>query len=274
MTSATNKLSEEKEQLNKSIFKIEKMDCSAEEQMIRMKLNEIRAVNQLLFDLSNRTLEVYHYGKLNDIEKAIDELHLNSKLIARDEDIKLVESHHIERKLLILVLIINAFFFLLEIITGFLADSMGLVADSLDMLADAIVYGLSLYAVGSLIETKKKIAHASGYFQMTLAVLGFVEVIRRFSGFGDVPAFQTMIIISLFALAGNSISLYILQKSKSKEAHIQASMIFTSNDVIANIGVVAAGIVVYFTGSKIPDLTIGSIVFLLVGRGALRILKL
>lgn len=109
---------------------------------------------------------------------------------------------------------------------------------------------------------------------MTLAVLGFVEVIRRFLGVGDVPTFQMMIIISLFALAGNAISLYLLQRSKSKEAHIQASMIFTSNDVIANIGVIAAGIIVYLTGSKIPDLTIGSIVFLLVGRGALRILKL
>lgn len=262
--------------MEKSVFSIKRMDCSAEEEMVRMKLNEIKAVNQLQFDLSNRTLEVFHYGELNVIEKAIDELNLDSKLIGCNqvEDITLVESQHIERKLLKLVLIINAFFFLLEIITGFLADSMGLVADSLDMLADAIVYGLSLYAVSSLIETKKKIAHASGYFQMTLAVLGFVEVIRRFLGVGDVPSFQTMIIISLFALIGNSISLYILQKSKSKEAHIQASMIFTSNDVIANIGVIAAGIIVYFTGSKIPDLTIGSIVFLLVGRGALRILKL
>lgn len=280
MTTETKIISAEQEQsedkMSKSIFKIEKMDCSAEEELVRMKLNEIKEINQLQFDLSNRTLEVYHYGELDSIEKAIDELRLNSKLIVSNEveDMTLVESQHIERKLLILVLIINASFFLLEIITGFLANSMGLVADSLDMLADAIVYGLSLYAVGSLIETKKKIAHASGYFQMTLAVLGFVEVIRRFLGVGDVPAFQTMIIISLLALVGNSISLYILQRSKSKEAHIQASMIFTSNDVIANIGVIAAGIIVYFTGSKIPDLTIGSIVFLLVGRGALRILKM
>jgi Co/Zn/Cd efflux system component len=83
-----------------------------------------------------------------------------------------------------------------------------------------------------------------------------------------------MIIISLLALCGNAISLYLLQKSKSKEAHMQASMIFTSNDVIANIGVIAAGVVVFLTQSIYPDLIIGLIVFVLVARGAFRILKL
>jgi Co/Zn/Cd efflux system component len=83
-----------------------------------------------------------------------------------------------------------------------------------------------------------------------------------------------MILISLLALIGNAISLYLLQKSKSKEVHMQASMIFTSNDVIVNIGVMVAGILVYLTNSKIPDLVIGIFVFILVGKGAFRILKL
>ena len=55
---------------------------------------------------------------------------------------------------------------------------------------------------------------------------------------------------------------------------MKASMIFTSNDIIVNLGVIAAGILVIFTTSNKPDLIIGSIVFLLVMRGALRILRL
>ncbi len=101
-----------------------------------------------------------------------------------------------------------------------------------------------------------------------------VQVIKRFLDFGDIPVFQTMIIISILALIGNVISLYLLQKSKSKEVHIQASMIFTSNDVIINLGVMVAGGLVYLTNSKYPDLIIGIIVFAIVGRGAFRILKL
>jgi Co/Zn/Cd efflux system component len=55
---------------------------------------------------------------------------------------------------------------------------------------------------------------------------------------------------------------------------MQASMIFTSNDIIINAGVIVAGFLVLFTNSKYPDLIIGSLVFFIVFRGAFRILKL
>jgi Co/Zn/Cd efflux system component len=99
-------------------------------------------------------------------------------------------------------------------------------------------------------------------------------VIRRFIGFEALPSFQMMIYISVLALAGNAASLFILKRSQTKEVHIRASMIFTSNDILANIGVIIAGALVYFLESKIPDLIIGAIVFFLVARGALKILRL
>ncbi|MDX5479370.1 MAG: cation transporter, partial [Cyclobacteriaceae bacterium] len=171
-------------------------------------------------------------------------------------------------------LAINFAFFLIEMITGLISKSMGLVADSLDMLADSIVYALALYAVGGTIAKKKNIAAFAGYFQILLAVLGFAEVIRRFLGVEKMPDFSMMIIISILALIANVICLYLLQKGKSKEAHMQASMIFTSNDIIINGGVILAGILVLWTGSSYPDLIIGGIVFLIVARGAYRILQL
>ena len=61
-------------------------------------------------------------------------------------------------------------------------DLPALVADSLDMLADAIVYGLSLNAIGASHTKKKTLASASGYFQLLLAVIGLIEVLRRFLG--------------------------------------------------------------------------------------------
>lgn len=152
---------------------------------------------------------------------------------------------------------------------------MGLIADSLDMLADSFVYGLSLIAVGGTLIKKKKIAKLAGYFQITLAFIGFVEILRRFFGNEKLPDFTTMIVVSVFALIANGICLYLLQKSKSKdEAHMKASMIFTSNDVIINLGVIAAAIMVNLLNSNKPDLIIGSIVFVLVIQGAFRILKL
>jgi Co/Zn/Cd efflux system component len=261
--------------VKKSTIHISKMDCPSEENLIRMKLDGYEFV-KLDFDIPNRNLYVFHEGEINPIYEAIKDLNLGTSLInSEDSELDITNvDHSKEKKLLWTVLLINFSLFVLEIITGFLFGSMGLVADSLDMLADAIVYSLSIYAVGHITSKKKRIAKISGYFQLALALFGIIEVIRRFLKFDEVPIFQTMIVISLFALIGNAISLYLLQKSKSKEAHMQASMIFTSNDVIVNIGVIVAGILVYFTNSKFPDLIIGSIVFLLVANGAFRILKL
>jgi Co/Zn/Cd efflux system component len=148
------------------------------------------------------------------------------------------------------------------------------VADSLDMLADALVYGLSLFAVGKAVQYKKRVARVSGYFQLFLAVFGLVEVLRRVLGGGEEPGFGLMIGISLLALAGNAASLLVLQRANSEEAHMKASWIFTTNDVLVNLGVIVAGVLVFLTGSRLPDLVVGGIVFCLVAYGAYRILKL
>jgi Co/Zn/Cd efflux system component len=172
------------------------------------------------------------------------------------------------------VLAINAFFFALELITGFISNSMGLMADSLDMLADSIVYGMALWAAGGSVMRKKKIALFAGYFQLILAMLGFIEVIRRFVGLEATPDCLIMVVVSVFALLANALCLYLLQKSKSKEVHIQASMIFTSSDVFVNLGVMVAALLVFITQTPYPDILIGSIVFVIVGKGAIKILKL
>lgn len=260
----------------KAVFKIEKMDCPSEENLIRLKLENIDNIIHQEYDLSNRQLTIIHANDVKQIESAIAQLNLDSALLEN------VETEYIEqnsddkkqRKALWTVLIINFAFFVIEMTTGIISKSMGLVADSLDMLADAFVYTLSLFAVGAAIARKKKVALISGYFQILLAILGFIEVVKRFVGIEEVPHFQTMIIISILALIANTACVLILQKTKSRDAHIQASLIFSSNDVIINAGVILAGVAVWLMDSNIPDLVIGSIVFAIVIRGALRILKL
>jgi Co/Zn/Cd efflux system component len=261
--------------LNKTTFEVAKMDCPAEENLIRLKLGAIESIQNLDFDISDRKLTVYHFGQLEEIKTALHQLNLNERVLFTEHTAQEVASEHaLQRKLLWTVFFINFGFFIIEMGAGFISQSMGLVADSLDMFADSIVYGLSLFAVGGTIVLKKRIATTSGWFQILLALLGFAEVIRRFIGFEAVPEFKTMIIISLLALAGNALCLFLLQKSKSQEAHMKASMIFTSNDVIINIGVIIAGLLVHALNSNKPDLIVGAIVFVVVMQGAIRILKL
>jgi Co/Zn/Cd efflux system component len=262
--------------MHKTLFKIQKMDCPGEEQLVRIKLQNIGQIKRLDFDLQNRLLHVHHNGEVKPIHLALDTLNLGTSLISTEQSevISFGTEQGKERKTLWAVLIINLSFFAIEITTGFISGSMGLVADSLDMLADSIVYGLALYAVGGTITRKKSIARLAGYFQIILAIAGFAEVIRRFTEVDEIPDFRTMIIISILALFANIICLYLLQKAKSKEAHMQASMIFTSNDIIINTGVIAAGLMVNWFNSSYPDLIIGAVVFIIVARGAYRILQL
>jgi len=55
---------------------------------------------------------------------------------------------------------------------------------------------------------------------------------------------------------------------------MQASAIFTSNDIIVNGGVIVAGLLVYALESHWSYLLVGAIVFSFVMKGAIKILKL
>ena len=262
--------------MNKSVFNIVKMDCPSEEQLIRMKFSDSQDVARLQFDLPARQLTVFHTGESDLIVKALAELNLGSRLLstAASDVAALPEDSLRDRKLLWAVLSINGAFFLLEMITGWLARSMGLIADSLDMLADALVYALALYAVGRVALTQQRVARAAGYLQLLLAVGGVIETVRRFVAPEPIPDVRLMVGIAFLALLGNWATLRLLQQANTDQAHIKASQIFTSNDVIVNLGVIAAALLVHFTASPLPDLLIGLIVFALVGRGAWQIFAL
>ncbi len=251
------------------------MDCPSEEALIRMKLEGISGLEHLDFDIPNRELAVFHTEDKEPIEVALFSLNLGSSHQSTEiaTDFK-PQSDSNQSKLLWTVLIINFSFFVIEMLAGWYAQSMGLVADSMDMLADAFVYGLSLYAVGHSVVRKKKVARMAGYLQIALAILGWLEIVRRFLGEEENLDVTVMIVVSVFALIANAICLYLLQKSKSKEAHMQASMIFTSNDIIINSGVILAAGLVYWLQSSIPDLVIGTLVLGIVLRGAIQMLKL
>lgn len=261
--------------MKKLTFFVSKMDCPAETELIQLKLNSLPFVEHIEFDLQNHLVNVYHNGDRSQILAALNELNLQSDLRSESDATSLpVSADTQERRVLKQVLLINFSFFLLEVLTGIVAQSMGLIADGLDMLADAIVYGMALFAVGGAVASKKRVAFIAGILQSVLAVVGFVEVIRRFLGIEAYPHIQTMIIVSSLALIANASCVYLLHRSKSKGAHIQASLIFSSYDVLANLGVIIAAVLVHVFQSNKPDLIVGTLIFILVIEGAIRIFKL
>ena len=263
--------------MKKSVFYIKKMDCPSEERIIRMKLEEVTSLKKLEFSIPDRTMIAFHDGDPTEILNKLIPLNFDSSLSDTfniENDIEIDnKTNESEARVLKVLLALNAGMFFIEFFFGLYAESMGLISDSFDMLADASVYVISFYAVGKSLVAKKRSAQVNGYFQILLGAGVLIETIRRFM-YGSDPEPSYMILISLLALAVNVYCLYLLSGHKEKGVHMKASYICSSNDVIANVGVILAGVLVFLTNSIIPDLVIGLVVAGFVVRGAFSILKL
>ena len=260
--------------MNLSVFRVPKMDCAAEEQLIRSALEELDAVRGLSFDLPGRSLSVWHEGEAGAIEAHLDPLRLGATLEETGPSPgPPAADDALESRTLWILLTINAVMFVVEIVAGWLAESTGLIADSLDMLADASVYAVALYAVGRSGALKRRAAHLTGWLQVILALGALGEVTRRLI-FGSAPEAPLMMQIAVLALAANVTCLVLIARHRHFGIHMMAVYICSANDVIANVGVLVAGGLVSWTGSNVPDLVIGAVIGLVVLGGGIRILRL
>lgn len=175
-------------------------------------------------------------------------------------------------KTLWVLLAINTVMFVVELVIGWFAESTGLIADSIDMLADATVYAIAMYAVGRAMNAKINAARLSGIFQMLLAFALMADVLRRYV-VGSDPESLLMMATGLLALLANVTCLVLIAKHREGEVHMRASWIFSKNDVIANLGVIVAGVLVAVLDSRLPDLIIGALITLLILRGGIMIIR-
>ena len=265
-----------------SEYDVPKMDCPSEEGLIRMALDGVVPQVLLQFDTRNRKVRIFHADNADTIEERMRSVGLG----ARRERTAPVSGDEIgwaqeteqgtaqkETGVLKWLLAINGIMFVVEILVGWWAQSTGLIADSLDMFADAAVYGVALYAVGHSARMKLRAAHFAGWLQVILALGALSEVVRRFV-FGSDPHSSLMMAFGLVALAANVLCLLLIAQHREGGAHMKASWIFSANDVIANLGVILAGGLVAWSGSRYPDLVIGFIIAGIVLNGARRILQL
>jgi Co/Zn/Cd efflux system component len=259
-----------------SKFHLKKMDCPSEERIVRLALDGQPSIRKLTFDLSARTVDVIHDGPEQWVLKRLETLNLGVSHVSSQQAVLAdigVTNVDDERRTLTIVLGVNAFMFVVELVSGIIAQSTGLISDSLDNFADAAVYGLSLYAVGSAVVGQARAARLSGFSQMALALIAFGEVARRFFS-GSEPESAVMIAIAALALIANVFCLKLVHRQSHRGVHMKASVIFSANDVIANLGVIAGAILVQFTGSRFPDLVVGTVIASLVFIGSVRIIRL
>lgn len=189
-----------------------------------------------------------------------------------DEAQSLDASHAQDRRILLLVLLINLGQCVVGIGVGVWASSTALIGAALDNLADASVYGVSLYAVGRAPVIKVRAARLSGWLLIGLAAMLLIEVLRRFFG-GEPPLGLAMMAMALVNAALNIVCLHLLKRHRGEDVNFKASAIFTSNDSIVNLAIVMSGALVMWLGSNLPDLVLGLVVSAIAANGGREILS-
>lgn len=189
-----------------------------------------------------------------------------------ENEVQLDASNKAERRTLKQVLGINMFQVVMAGTVGFIASSTSLLGAALDNLADSAVYIVSLYAVGKGVAAQSRAAKLSGVLLILLGLVLLGEVVRRFI-IETEPIGWAMIITATVNAASNLISMRLLKSHSEKGVHMKASIIFTGNDMLVNLGIVLSGVAVMLLNSPIPDLLISLIIVGVVLKGGWKILK-
>ena len=176
-----------------------------------------------------------------------------------------------QRRVLIVVLVINAVMFFAEFGAGLVAGSAALMADATDMLGDALVYGVSLYAIAKSDRWKAGVAAFKGAFILVLGFGILVNAAIKIQS-GVPPSSTLMLVFGGMALVANLVCLGLLWRFRRQDVNMASTWECSRNDVISNVGVLAAAGLVAATRSPWPDIVIGVAMAAVVLRSAVRVL--
>jgi len=179
---------------------------------------------------------------------------------------------HAYRRVLWAALVINVGMFAVEIAAGLAAGSASLQADALDFFGDAANYAVSLFVVGLALRYRAMAAFAKG---ATMAAFGLwvLGIAAWHAIHGTLPHAFTMGAVGFTALAANAASFGLLWAYRGGDANMRSAWICTRNDVLGNLAVLLAALVVFDTGTGWPDFIVAAIMASLGLQGAWIVLR-
>jgi len=177
-----------------------------------------------------------------------------------------------QRRVLAIVLAVNAVMFAGEFTAGVVAGSVALMADAVDMFGDAMVYGLSLYAFDRSERWRNGAALAKGIFILIFGLGVLVQVANKIQS-GVPPSSTTMLVVGAIALGANLACLGLLWRFRKQDLNMSSTFECSRNDVIANCGVLVAAAGVALVNSAWPDIIVGLVIAGLCLRSAYIVLR-
>jgi cation diffusion facilitator family transporter len=170
------------------------------------------------------------------------------------------------------VLAINAFMFIVEFGAGLVSGSSALLADSLDMLGDSLVYGFSLFVVHRSLTWHARAALLKGAIMALFGVAVLFEVAFKLRT-ATPPEVPTMAAIGTLALAANALCFSLLWRHRADDINLRSTWLCSRNDLIANVAVLLAAVLVAWSSSGWPDIFVGLGIAILFLRTAVVVIR-
>ncbi len=162
------------------------------------------------------------------------------------------------RRIVLIVALLNLAYFGIEFAVAFTIGSVSLFADSVDFLEDTSVNLLILLALGWSVRARAKVGMA---LALILLVPGLATLWTAWETF-NMPVPPQPIALTLAGLGALAVNLscaYMLAAYRHHGGSLtKAAFLSARNDAIANIAIIAAGLVTAFLWrSAWPDLVVG-----------------
>jgi len=189
-----------------------------------------------------------------------------------EDDAHLKRMRESQKRVLWIVLALNAVMFVGEFAAGWIAGSTALLADSLDMLGDTMVYGLSLFVIALGARAKAISAGFKGAIMLGFGLLVSIQLVFKLI-YGLPPQATLMAAVGVLALVGNLVCLVLLTRHREDDVNMSSVWVCSRNDLVANSGVIVAAVLVALTHSVWPDLLIGAAIAGLFIRSSISVLR-
>jgi len=185
---------------------------------------------------------------------------------------------------LALVLAISCTVLVTEVAVGIAANSLALLADAGHVFADVVGTSLGLVAVWLAARPATR-ARSFGFYRseilaavlnavLLFAIAGYI-LVEAWRRLGDAPQVATgpMLVVAAAALAANAAAAWLLRAGQKDSLTIRGVYLEVLNDAFGSAAVLAAGLVIRFTGFVQADAIASAVIGVLILPRTYRLLR-